>query len=74
MLLILLLVPLAASVILAFVGDRKFAPEINIAGSAATFAAGAGLALQVYMRGPMLAGGDFFFVDAFNVYLSVLTS
>jgi hydrogenase-4 component F len=74
MLLILLLVPLFAAVALAFVGDRKFAPEINIAGSAATFIAGAGLALQVYEQGPMLAGGKFFFVDAFNVYLAVLTS
>ena len=74
MLLTLLIVPLFAAVVLAFMGDRRFAPEINIAGSAATFAAGAGLALQVYMQGPMLAGGNFFFVDAFNVYLSVLTS
>ncbi len=74
MLLVLLIVPLFAAVALAFVGDRKFAPEINIAGSAATFVAGAGLALQVYEQGPMLAGGKFFFVDAFNVYLSVLTS
>ena len=74
MLLILLLVPLFAAVILAFVGDRKFAPEINIIGSAATFIAGAGLALQVYEQGPMLAGKNFFFVDAFNVYLAVLTS
>jgi len=74
MLLVLLLVPLFAAVALAFVGDRKFAPEINIAGSAATFIAGAGLALQVYEQGPMLAGGRFFFVDAFNVYLAVLTS
>ena len=74
MLLVLLLVPLFAAVILAFVGDRKFAPEINILGSAATFVAGAGLALQVYEQGPMLAGKNFFFVDAFNVYLAVLTS
>ncbi len=74
MLLILLVVPLFAAVALAFVGDREFAPEINIAGSAATFIAGAGLALQVYEQGPMLAGGKFFFVDAFNVYLAVLTS
>lgn len=73
-LLILLVVPLVASVILVFVGDRRLAPEINILGSAATFAAGVGLAWQVYMHGPMLAGGDFFFVDAFNVYLSVLTA
>jgi len=74
MLLVLLVVPLVAALVLAFIGDRKLAPEINIAGSAATFIAGAGLALQVYEQGPMLAGGKFFFVDAFNVYLSALTS
>jgi hydrogenase-4 component F len=74
MLLIVLGVPFFAALVLAFVGDRKFAPEINIAGSAATCAAGIGLALEVYMKGPMLAGGKFFFVDAFNVYLAVLTS
>ncbi len=74
MLLVLLGVPLAASAVLALVGDRRFAPEINIAGSAATFFAGIGLALEVSAQGPMLAGGKFFFVDAFNVYLAVLTS
>jgi len=73
-LMILLGVPLLAAIVLAFIGDRKFAPEINILGSAATFAAGIGLALEVYAHGPMLAAGNFFFVDAFNVYLSVLTS
>jgi hydrogenase-4 component F len=72
--LILLGVPLFASAVLAFIGDRRLAPEVNIFGSAATFAAGLWLALEVYARGPMLAGGKFFFVDAFNVYLSVLTS
>ena len=51
LLLPLLLVPLVAAVVLALVGDRKFAPEINILGSAVTFAAGLGLALQVYERG-----------------------
>jgi len=55
-------------------GDRKFAPEVNILGSAVTFAAGLGLAFEVYVQGPLLAGGNFFFVDAFNVYLSVLTA
>jgi len=73
-LLILLIVPLVASLSLAFIGDRKYAPEVNIAGSAATFVAGVALALEVYRQGPMLAGGNFFFVDAFNVYLAVLTS
>lgn len=74
MLLILLGTPLFAAAVLAFVGDRRFAPEVNIAGSAATFAAGLGLAFEVYKQGSMLAGGNFFFVDAFNVYLAVLTS
>ena len=74
MLLILLGVPLFGAVALAFLGDRKYAPEINIVGSASTFAAGLGLALEVYFQGPMLAGGNFFFVDAFNLYLAVLTS
>lgn len=73
-LLVLLLVPLFSAAVLGFVGDRRFAPEINILGSAATFIAGLGLALKVYYWGPMLAGGKFFFVDAFNVYLAVLTS
>ncbi|MDP2690749.1 MAG: hydrogenase 4 subunit F [Deltaproteobacteria bacterium] len=66
-------VSLIAALILAFVGDRRYAPEINIFGSAATFAASVFLALEVYKNGAMLAGNDFFFVDAFNVYLSVLT-
>ncbi len=73
-LLVLLGISLVFAVVLAFVGDWKHAPEINIFGSAATFAAGVGLAVQVYLQGPMTAGGKFFFVDAFNVYLAVLTS
>jgi hydrogenase-4 component F len=73
-LLILLGISFFSAVVLAFVGDRKFAPEINILGSAATFAAGAALAIQVYFEGPIITGGKFFFVDAFNVYLTVLTS
>ena len=44
MLLILLGVPLMAAAILALVGDRRFAPHINIAGSVATCLAGFGLA------------------------------
>jgi hydrogenase-4 component F len=71
---ILLGVPLFAAAALAFIGDRRLAPEVNIAGSAATFAAGLWLAFQVYNTGPMIAGNKFFFVDAFSVYLAVLTS
>ena len=62
------------ALVLAFVGDRKFAPEINIVCSFASFVASIVLALQVYQDGPFVAGGKFFFIDAFSVYLVVLTS
>jgi len=74
MILVLLLVPLVSAIILAFIGERRFAPELNIAGSGLTAAAGIGLAVEVSMKGAMLAGHSFFFVDAFNVYLAVLTA
>ena len=45
-LLILLVVPLIASLALAFIGDRKLAPEVNILGSAATFVTSIALALR----------------------------
>ncbi len=71
---VLLCVSLGAAGVLAFAGDRRFAPELNILASAATFAASAALAVDVYVNGPLLAAGGFFFVDAFNVYLTVLTA
>lgn len=73
-LLILLALSLIGAVILAFVGDRKYAAEINIICSAATLVAGVMLAYQVYLHGQIITGGGFFFVDAFNIYLSVLTA
>ncbi|MBI5453196.1 MAG: hydrogenase 4 subunit F [Deltaproteobacteria bacterium] len=73
-LLVVLSASLVAAVILAFVGDRKVASQINILGSAATFVASVFLALEVYTGGPMITAGGYFFVDAFNVYLSVLTA
>ena len=73
-LLVLLCISLFFAIVLAFIGDWKHAPEINILGSGATFAAGVVLAIQVFLHGPMTVAGKFFFVDAFNVYLAVLTS
>ncbi|HEY6837406.1 MAG TPA: hypothetical protein VI389_01555, partial [Geobacteraceae bacterium] len=70
----LLWISVLVALILAFVGDWRFAPEINIAGSALTCAASIILALEVYERGAFTAGGNFFFVDPFNVYLVVLTT
>jgi hydrogenase-4 component F len=73
-LLVLLCISLCFSIILAFIGDWEYAPEINILGSALTFIAGSALAVQVFLHGPMTVADKFFFVDAFNVYLAVLTS
>jgi len=72
--LLLLGVSLIAAAILAFVGDRKYAPEINIVCSLATFAVSIALARQVYIDGSFMAGRKFFFIDEFNVYLVVLTT
>lgn len=73
-LLALLAISLLSAIILAFAGDWKYAPEVNILGSALTCAAGFALAMQVYLHGPFTAGNNFFFVDPFNVYLTVLTA
>lgn len=73
-LLILLVIPLAASLLLAVIGDRKYAPEVNIVCSAIACGASVVLGLRVYEQGPFLAWDNFFFVDAFSIYLSVLTA
>jgi hydrogenase-4 component F len=71
---ILLGTSVAATFLLALVGDRRYAHEINILGSVAAFIAGVSLAMQVYSHGPMDVGEGYFFVDPFNVYLVVMTS
>ncbi|MBF0318638.1 MAG: hydrogenase 4 subunit F [Nitrospirae bacterium] len=73
-LLVMIITPFVAAIILAFIGDRRFAPEANIFGSCLTFTASVALAMEVYKYGPILAAEKFFFVDAFSVYLAVLTS
>jgi len=73
-LLLFLVIPFISAAILAVVGDRKLAPEVNIACSTATFAASVALAVEYCLNGPMLAGGNLFFVDALNIFLAVLTS
>jgi hydrogenase-4 component F len=73
-LILFMAIPLAGSVILALAGTRRLAPELNIACSAAAFGASVCLAVEYCAKGPMISLGHFFFVDAFNVYLSVLTA
>lgn len=73
-LLVLLAIPLLGCVALAAFGARRWAPELNAAFSAATFAAACALTARVIAGGPMLVAHEQFFVDPFNVFLIALTA
>ncbi len=70
---LLLGVPIVSSALLAFVGDRRLAKELNVLASLCSFIISLFLAADVYARGAGIVG-NYFFVDAFNVYLVVLTT
>ena len=71
---LLLATPLLGCLIQAFVGARRWAPEVNVGISFATFLASIALTVRVMADGPMLAGKEQFFVDPFNVFLVALTA
>lgn len=72
--LLVLGLPLLGSLLLAFFGARRFAPELNTGMSLATLIASAFLVSRVIRHGPMLVGHEQFFVDSFNVFLVALTA
>jgi hydrogenase-4 component F len=72
--LLLLGAPLAGAALLAVLGGRRFAPELGVAASLATFLAAAALTARVIRDGPLLALYSQFFIDSFNVVLVALTS
>jgi len=67
-------IPLAGGLLLALVGHRRWAPEVNAAMSFGTFGAAALLTARVIADGPMTAMDKQFFVDPFNVFLVALTA
>lgn len=69
-----LLIPLLGTALMAVVPRCRIAGWVNVAFAAATTAASVVLALEVFDNGPLLSPGKFFYVDAFNVYLLVLTA
>ncbi len=73
-LLLLLGLPLLGSLLLALIGRRAWAPEVNVLMSAGTFAAGVWLTAHVIAHGPMLVWHEQFFIDPFNVFLVILTA
>src|SRR5260370_42373953 len=62
------------SLLLALVGARRFAAELNVGMSLATLVASAFLVVRVIKHGPILAVHEQFFVDSFNVFLVALTA
>ncbi|HVP62905.1 MAG TPA: hydrogenase 4 subunit F [Myxococcaceae bacterium] len=73
-LLLVLGVPLLGAAVLAVLGGRRYAAELNALASLATLAAAATLVLQVIRHGPMLVWHEQFFIDPFNVFLVGLTA
>ena len=69
-----LLVPLLGGLLLAIVGHRPIAGGINVAVGGVTFGAALAMALEVFAHGPQLSPSRMFYIDAFNVYLVVLTA
>jgi len=71
---LVLALPLIGAAVLAVIGERDFAPEVNVVASFCTLLAAAALTAQVVSFGPMLVLEQLFFVDPFNVFLVALTA
>lgn len=66
--------PLLGALLLALLGARRFAAELNVSVSLATLIAAALLVLRIIRHGSLLVWHDQFFVDSFNVFLVALTA
>ena len=60
--------------VLALLGHRGFARDLNVAFSLATFIGACGLTLRVVSEGPLFAWQREFFIDPLNVFLVALTA
>ncbi len=71
---LLLLFPLLGGLALAGIGSRAGAGKLNVLLCGATLICSVQLGIEVFRVGPILAGNDYFYIDALNVYLLVLTA
>src|SRR5579864_4431488 len=71
---LLLSSPLLGALLLGVIGERHWAPELNIAVSLATFLAACALTVRVVGEGSLLLAHEQFFIDPFNVFLVTLTA
>lgn len=73
-LMVLLLTPMLGGLLLALLGSRPWAAELNSAMSFCTFMASMALAMRVIDAGPQIVFNEQFFIDQFNVFMVALTS
>lgn len=67
-------IPLLGGVVLAWVGHRAFARDVNVAFSLLTFLAACWMTGQVINNGPEFVLNKQFFIDPLNVFLVTLTA
>lgn len=70
----LLIVPLLAALLFVFLGARSIAPYMNAGASFLILLSALGLCFQVAQQGAFIVGNDWFYLDAFSVYLVILTA
>lgn len=67
-------IPLLGGLVLALVGHRAQARNINVLFSSSSFLAACWLTGQIIDQGPLMALGNQFFIDPLNVFLVTLTA
>ncbi len=72
--LLLLGSPLVGALVLAIVGARRLAPELNSVVSLVTFLSACALTARVVGEGNLVVAHEQFFIDPFNVFLVTLTA
>jgi len=66
--------PLLGGAVLALIGHRTYARDINVAFSLGTFLAACVLTAEIIADGPILVWHDQFFIDPLNVFMVTLTA
>lgn len=69
-----LLIPLGGMILFGLIGHTRVAGALNVLVCVATLVVSVVMALAVLDQGPILSPDKLFYIDAFNVYLVVLTA
>jgi hydrogenase-4 component F len=71
---LMLAIPAVSGLLLTVVGERAWAPNLNIIASMGTFLAAVLLTVEIIAGGPRMAFGEMFFIDSLNAFLITLTA